>query len=71
MVGPEGGRASPRHKAILQAIARAARRRNRRGWGSACTIHFHRRNIRRILGIESENGLTRFAVVMQMGTDDG
>lgn len=64
-------RLTPRHKAILQAIARGRTTEEiAEELGiSVHTIHFHRRNIRRILGIESENGLTRFAVVMQMGTD--
>lgn len=66
-------RLTPRHKAILRAIAqgRTTEEIAEELGISVHTIHFHRRNIRRILGIESENGLTRFAVVMQMGTEDG
>lgn len=65
-------RLTPRHKAILRAIAqgRTTEEIAEELGISVHTIHFHRRNIRRILGIESENGLTRFAVVMQMGTDE-
>jgi DNA-binding NarL/FixJ family response regulator len=66
-------RLTPRHKAILRAIAlgRTTEEIAEELGISVHTIHFHRRNIRRILGIESENGLTRFAVVMQMGSEDG
>ena len=35
---------------------------------SAHTIHFHRRNLRRVLGIESEEGLIRFAALLQART---
>ena len=34
---------------------------------SVHTISFHRRNIRRVLGIESESGLVRAAVLMGVG----
>jgi DNA-binding CsgD family transcriptional regulator len=37
---------------------------------SVHTVHFHRRNIRRTLGIESDGGLIRFALLMELATDD-
>jgi DNA-binding NarL/FixJ family response regulator len=66
-------RLTPRHKAILEAIAlgRTTEEIAEELGISVHTIHFHRRNIRRILGIESENGLVRFAVMMQMDTEGG
>lgn len=36
---------------------------------SVHTIHWHRRSIRRTLGIESDDGLTRFAVMLQLQGD--
>lgn len=36
---------------------------------SVHTVSFHRRNIRRVLGIESESGLVRAAVLMGVGSE--
>ena len=58
---------TPRQQEILRAIGegRTTEALSEQLGLSIHTIHFHRRNIRRVLGIETEDGLTRYALMMQ------
>lgn len=66
-------RLTPRQQAIMRSIAagRSSEEIADELGVSVHTVHFHRRNIRRTLGIESDGGLIRFALLMELATDDG
>lgn len=59
-------RLTPRQLAIMRGIARGLSSAEiaQQLQVSVHTIHFHRRNIRRILGIQSEDGLARAAMLL-------
>lgn len=59
-------RLTPRQLAIMRGIARGLSSAEiaQQLQVSIHTIHFHRRNIRRILGIQSEDGLARAAMLL-------
>lgn len=66
-------RLTPRQQAIMRAIAagRTSEEIADELGVSVHTIHFHRRNIRRTLGIESDGGLIRFALLMALSDTTG
>ena len=66
---------TPRHREVVLGIAAGQTSEqiaDQLGLSSH-TIHFHRRTIRRILGIDSDDGLIRTAMLIQLagGTVDG
>ena len=57
---------TPRQLAILRAVGRGITTEaiaEEMGL-SVHTIHFHRRNLRRVLGVESEGGLERYGALL-------
>lgn len=64
-------RLSSRQQEILRAIAegRTTQEIADQLGLSIHTVHFHRRRIRRVLGVASDDGLTRLALMMQIGPD--
>lgn len=59
---------TPRQREILKAVGEGKSTEeiaNQLGL-SPHTVHFHRRRMRKVLGIDTEDGLLRFAVMMQL-----
>ncbi|MGH7658616.1 MAG: response regulator [Gemmatimonadales bacterium] len=65
-------RLTPRQREIMKAIALGQSSEEiAEGLGvSVHTVHFHRRNIRRMMGIDSDVGLFRAALIMQSGSEE-
>lgn len=66
------GQLTPRQREIMRAIAAGQSTEEiAEALGvSVHTIHFHRRSIRRVLGIESDTALNRAALVMRSGSGE-
>jgi DNA-binding NarL/FixJ family response regulator len=63
---------TPRQQEIVRGIAEGLSTEqiaDRLGL-SVHTVHFHRRGLRRALKIESEDGLARFAAMLQLGATE-
>jgi DNA-binding NarL/FixJ family response regulator len=69
---PELDRLTPRHLQILRLIGdgKATAEIAEALGVSPRTVEFHRASIRKALGITSEYGLMRFAIMLQVGGDD-